>query len=208
MNLFGVLGSSRRKSCLMIILAGVIATGMRLSSLASNVTLAWDRSTDPMITGYNVYIGGASRDYTNLVDAGNSTSVMISNLAPGRTYYFAATTYSISGLESVYSSEAAYTVPQVTVSNQPPTLNLIADITINENAGTQTVDLSGISSGSQSEIQTLTVSAFSSKPSIIPNPTINYTSPNPNGILTFSPAANAIGTATITVMVDDGGVAG
>ena len=57
--------------------------------------------------------------------------------------------------------------------NQPPTLNAITNLTINENAGLQTVNLSGISSGAANENQTLTVTATSSKPILIPNPTVN-----------------------------------
>src|SRR5690606_36223882 len=72
------------------------------------------------------------------------------------------------------------------------------------NAGTQTVNLSGISSGAANENQTLTVSATSSNPALIPHPTVNYSSPNTTGSISFTPAANASGTATITVTVNDG----
>ena len=71
--------------------------------------------------------------------------------------------------------------------NQPPTLNALSNVTINENAGLQTVNLSGISSGATNEVQTLTVTAVSSKTGLIPNPTVNYTSPNTTGTLTFTP---------------------
>jgi hypothetical protein len=107
-------------------------------------------------------------------------------------------------LESDYSSEAVYTVPQ-TILNYQPTLDPIGNVTVNENTGPQTVDLTGISSGSPTEHQTLTVTAFSSDPKTVPNPTITYTSPNPNALLTFTPAPNAAGVVTMTVMVDDGG---
>jgi hypothetical protein len=207
MNVFGVSGFSRWRGIVTAVFIGLTTTGLRLSALANDVTLAWDPSTDPMVAGYNIYSGGASRTYTNLVDAGSATSATISNLVPGMTYYFAATTYTISGLESDYSAEATYTVPLGTnaVPNQPPTLDLIPNLTVNENAGPQTVDLSGISSGSPNQIQTLTVTAFSSDPSIIANPAITYTSPNPNGILDFSVAPNLFGAVTLTVMVDNGG---
>jgi hypothetical protein len=88
--------------------------------------------------------------------------------------------------------------------NQTPTLNAIGNVSINENAGLQTVNLSGISSGAANEVQTLTVTAASSNPALIPNPTVTYTSPNSTGSLTFNPAANASGSATITVTVNDG----
>ena len=97
----------------------------------------------------------------------------------------------------------------ITPVNQPPTLNAISNLTTNENAGQQTVNLSGITAGPANESsQTLTITATSSNPSLIPNPTVNYTSPNATGTLTFTPVTNAFGTATVTVVVkDDGGTA-
>ena len=78
-------------------------------------------------------------------------------------------------------------------------------MTINENAGLQTVNLAGITSGATNETQTLTVTATSSNPGLIPTPAVSYTSPNATGSITFTPVAYAIGSATITVTVNDGG---
>src|SRR5208282_1613955 len=89
--------------------------------------------------------------------------------------------------------------------NQPPTLNPINNLTINENAGLQTVNLYGITSGATNENQKLTVTATSGNTNLIPNPTVHYTSPNTNGSLTFTPVTNANGSAIITVTVNNGG---
>ena len=75
------------------------------------LTLAWDPSLDTNIAGCNVYYGVASRSYTNMVHVGKATNATISGLVEGATYYFAATAYSILGLESDFSNEASYTVP-------------------------------------------------------------------------------------------------
>jgi hypothetical protein len=75
------------------------------------VTLAWNPSTDPTVVGYNIYYGGASGSYTNMINAGNATTATISGLIPGTTYYLAATTYNSSSIESPFSSEVSYTVP-------------------------------------------------------------------------------------------------
>lgn len=91
--------------------------------------------------------------------------------------------------------------------NTPPTISRIDDVFIDEDAGVQTVKLSGISSGSARESQTLTVTARSADTALIPNPTVTYTSPGATGVLTFAPAANANGVTTITVTVNDGGAA-
>ncbi len=173
---------------------------------AASVTLAWDPSTDPTVSGYNLYYGGGSRNYTNLVDATAANSVSIGNLTAGATYYFAATAYTEAGLESDYSSEVTYAVPPGTnSSNVAPTVAQPANVVVNENCGPQTVTLTGISSGSPSELQTLTVSAFSSNPALIPQPAVSYVSPNSTAAVTFAPAANSYGTCTITVSVYDGG---
>ena len=157
---------------------------MQISAFANgSVTLAWNACTDPSVVGYNIYYGGASGAYTNEICAGNATNATISGLVEGTTYYFAATTYDASGTESPFSSEVSYLVPMnVPIVNQPPTLNAITNLTINENAGLQTVSLSGITSGATNENQTLTVTAVSSNTGLIPNPTVNYTSPNTTGL--------------------------
>ncbi len=107
-------------------------------------------------------------------------------------------------LDALYITSDSAFVPAGTSGNSRPTLNAISGLTINEDAGSQTVNLSGITSGSANENQTLTVIASSSNAGLIPNPSVTYTSPNATGTLAFSPVANANGSATITVTVNDG----
>jgi hypothetical protein len=196
-----------RRAILGFFLFNVLFAVMQLSAFATgSVTLAWNASTNSSTAGYNIYYGRASGAYTNPVNAGNATNVTISVLVEGTTYYFAATTYAASGMESPFSSEVSYTVPlAVSASNQPPTLNAINNLTINENAGLQTVSLSGITSGTTNENQTLTVTAASSNTGLIPKPTVNYTNANTTGNLTFRPVVNKTGTATLTVAVKEDG---
>jgi hypothetical protein len=49
----------------------------------------------------------------------------------------------------------------------------------------------------------LTITATSSNPGLIPTPTVQYTSPNVTGTLTFTPVANASGKARLSVTVSD-----
>jgi len=200
--LFVVPSEVRVRCAGLIALCGGLLALSPFSSLAGNITLAWDPGIDPSVAGYNLYYGPSSRNYTNSVLAGSATTVTVSNLAAGFTYYFAATAYDTNGIESDYSSEVT---GLVSAPNQPPTLNTLANVTINENAGLQTVALSGIGSGAANESQTLTVTAVSSNPGLIPNPAVAYTSPNATGSLTFTPVASAFGSATLTVTVNDGG---
>jgi VCBS repeat-containing protein len=85
-----------------------------------------------------------------------------------------------------------------------PTLDAIADQAIDEDAGVQTVNLSGISAGG-GESQALAVTATSSNTALIPDPTVSYTSPDATGSLAYAPVANQSGAATITVTVRDAG---
>jgi len=281
----------------------VIGT-LLLNSTVQAVTLAWNRNADSTTAGYKLYYGGASLNYTNVIDAGNTTNNTVSGLVQNSLYFFAVTAYNAAGLESDFSAELSYTVAAATnnsptisaianqtiarngvttaipftigdqetaasaltvsasstnsalvpnanivfggsgasrtvtvtpvanqvgtslitvtvndgnggtasepflltvaYSNAAPTLNLINNLTINEDAGLQTITLTGISSGSPNELDTLTVTAQSGNTGLIPTPTVTYTSPNATGTLQLTSATNTTGTATITVTVNDG----
>ena len=87
--------------------------------------------------------------------------------------------------------------------NSAPTLNPIASLTLADTATVQTVSLTGITAG-PNETQALTVTAKSSNTGIVPNPTVNYASPQTVGSLTISPVSGTNGSAIITVTVNDG----
>lgn len=88
------------------------------SLLASSVTLTWYPSPSSSIMGYIVYSGTASGNYTNKIDVGNNTTVTLSNLVAGSTYYFVVTCYNATGDESAPSNEASYSVP-LNATGQP-----------------------------------------------------------------------------------------
>jgi len=107
---------------------GVLLCGAAMSQ-AANVTLAWTPTGDPSVVGYRVYQGVASQTYTNMIDVGNATSVTVSNLVGGTTYYFAVTSYTSAGVESPFSGEITYT----------PGLPLHPQLQISFNASRQAV---------------------------------------------------------------------
>ena len=99
---------------------------------------------------------------------------------------------------------------EVTVNpiNDDPTLDSLSNLTIDEDATEQTVNLAGISSGGGEEEQPLRVTSISSDPNLIPKPTVTFSSAEATGSLRFIPVADQSGAATITVTVEDGGLDG
>jgi hypothetical protein len=90
--------------------------------------------------------------------------------------------------------------------NALPTIAAIGNVTINEDALLQTVNFSGVSAGGDTPAQAVAITVSSSNPTLIPTPTVSYTSPAASGSLSFTPAANLSGSSTITVTVRDSGL--
>ena len=87
------------------------------SAFAATLSLAWDPSSGPNVAGYKLYYGTSSRNYPYKVDTGKSTNCSLSGLTAGKKYYFAATAYDSSKVESDYSSEISYTVPTASTTS-------------------------------------------------------------------------------------------
>ena len=94
---------------IILVFAAILLSGM--PARAAEITLAWDPNVEPDLSGYKVYSGTASRNYSGTVDVGNWTRCVMGGLEPGRTYYFAAKAYNAAGSESDYSAEVVYSVP-------------------------------------------------------------------------------------------------
>jgi hypothetical protein len=89
----------------MLLVALVFALTPSRVAFASSLTIAWDPSVDPEVTGYVVLYGTQSGIYTTRLDAGGRTSQQVSGLTDGVTYYFAVEAYDTRGLFSVPSQE-------------------------------------------------------------------------------------------------------
>ena len=76
------------------------------NAYAAQVTLAWNASDGA--AGYKIYYGTVSKHYTSVVDVKNYLTYTFTDLPDGNTYYFAATAYDASYLESEYSTEVSY----------------------------------------------------------------------------------------------------
>lgn len=190
---------------------------------ASRITAAsfnanWQPSPGAYATGYLVEVvagaaefspgnflsaTGQSGQSSGIAVAGNATrSLRISGLNPTSPYRYRIIGTNLNG-PSTPSNEVNLTT-LASGQNAAPSLDPITDpAPLAENAGGQTIPLSGVSDGGELS-QTLTVTATSSNPQLIPHPTISYTSPSETGTLTFTPAPGSVGSAVITVTVNDG----
>ncbi|MDA9935206.1 tandem-95 repeat protein [Candidatus Marinimicrobia bacterium] len=86
--------------------------------------------------------------------------------------------------------------------NTTPTISAISDTTILEDAGQITIPISGITDGSDSETDSLFLSVYTNN-SNVENLTVNYSSPDSTGTVSFSFAEDSSGVAEITVKLED-----
>lgn len=86
--------SQRRAAVLLAAVLGILGAGVRAAQ-AGTVTLAWDPSPSPGVTGYRVFVGTESRRYTATYDVGPlQTSIVLSPLDDGLVHYFAVASMS------------------------------------------------------------------------------------------------------------------
>ncbi|MEN9574272.1 MAG: Hemolysin, plasmid [Verrucomicrobiota bacterium] len=93
------------------------------------------------------------------------------------------------------------------VINQQPTIGTLANLTIPEDSGLTNVNVTGLAPALSGEAtQSVTnVTATSSNPALIPNPTVTYTAGATTATLELTPAENLSGVVTITVIAQDNG---
>jgi hypothetical protein len=83
---------------------------------SKTLTLAWNANTPTNnaatnTTGYRLKLGYASKTYTQTTTLGNVTTVTLTGLVSGTTYYYAVTAYDSAGLDSPVSNEIVYQAP-------------------------------------------------------------------------------------------------
>jgi len=102
-------------------------------------------------------------------------------------------------------SDIATFIIKIGAINSPPTLDIIpGPITILEDSGEQLVQLTGISSGKNEELQELSILASSDKLELISELQIEYQQGSDTAQLRFVSKPNLFGVANITISVDDG----
>ena len=97
----------------------VAAAGAAPSPGLTNATISWlpptqrtDGSPVGPLSGYRIYYGTASQQYTATISVSNPglTTYVIDALDIGTTYYFAVTAVTPAGVESAFSPEVAATI--------------------------------------------------------------------------------------------------
>ena len=134
--------------------------------------------------GTNNVNEGGQYQFTD-VHAGNYTVRLIgsgADFSPGNNESFRTVTV-VSGTESFGNDFGIF--------NDVPTLAGISNVTINEDASQQTVNLTGITAGG-GETQPLRVTATSSNTDLILDPTVVYSNAAATGTLSFTSAGRSI----------------
>ncbi|WP_052263371.1 Ig-like domain-containing protein [Geobacter pickeringii] len=147
----------KTRSLQTFVILGILALGSSTACYAKDVSLAWDTSTNPNVTGYKIYyqadsataplLGTGAVQGASPISVGKITSTAITGLDSSKTHYFAVTAVDTAGKESPYSNEviAPETIPP-TVSVTAPaasatvtgTVNLTANAT--DNVGVSKVE--------------------------------------------------------------------
>jgi N-acetylmuramoyl-L-alanine amidase len=78
---------------------------------AQSATLAWDANKEPDVTGYNLFYGTSTQNYSVKLNVGKTTSYTVTGLDLSLDYFFAVQAYSSSGLTSGLSTEVKLPAP-------------------------------------------------------------------------------------------------
>jgi hypothetical protein len=80
-------------------------TWIQIFLFVVSVHLAWDANTEPALSGYKLYYGKATRNYSVAVDVGKVTDYVLTGVSEVNPIFFAVTAYDANRNESAYSEE-------------------------------------------------------------------------------------------------------
>ena len=147
-------------------------------------------------------VSGALPGGVTFTDNGDGSATIAGTADPGTVGTYPLTLTATNGIGAPVTQAFTFAVTE----NTPPTLDAVPDpAAIDEDSALQAVTLSGITAGA-GDSQPLAVTVASSDPTVIPVPTVTYTSPGATGTLQYTPVADASGATVITVTVTDGGL--
>jgi len=109
------------KNLLIILFSLFLSCFLSAAVYSAEVTLSWAKPADSRVAGYNVYCTISGTNFTptpeHQINSADQTSCLISDLIPGETYYFAASSFDSNGNESQLSDTSTYTVSGTTKSD-------------------------------------------------------------------------------------------
>jgi hypothetical protein len=122
-----------------------------IPAIAADVSLSWNPSSSPGVTGYRVYYGKSSRTYGTPIPIGNQTTYKVTGLADG-TWYFSVTAIDGKGNESGFSNEVIKVIGTTLITPVPcdingdkivsrPDLQALNDIILNKRPASSAHDL-------------------------------------------------------------------
>lgn len=173
-----------------------------LASIAygAQFTLTWtDNSTNE--TGFRIERAAglnATSGFAEIATVGaNVVTYVDAGLPNSTSYSYRLRAYNSAG-NSGYSNTASGTTP----ANTPPTITAIADLSINKN--TNTGALAFTIGDATTPAASLTLTKSSNNTTLVPNANIVFGGSGASRTVTVTPATNQIGTAVITIGVNDG----
>lgn len=111
----------------MVAVMVLLVFGSEARALQS-LAVGWNASTATNVSGYAVYYGSRSGDYTMRLDAGTNTAVVITGLEEGQTNYFVVKPYTAQQIEGPPSNEISFIVPGIIAVSQKATVKSPAQI--------------------------------------------------------------------------------
>ena len=97
---------------ILFLLFFLVFKNLKIEPTLGSASLSWNENKESNLAGYKIYYGQNPRNadcpkggYEKVVDVGKNAQYNISNLEPGKTYYFSVTSYNTSKKESCFSPE-------------------------------------------------------------------------------------------------------
>jgi hypothetical protein len=119
----------RTAFCVAIVVIAVALLGGTAAAAAATLTVAWDPSPDPSVSGYRVHVRTAGQQAVRVFDAGPATVFVFSAAQPAVTYSFAVAAYTLGGQTSALTGEITAMVPPDPLAGSLPPAAPVSDTT-------------------------------------------------------------------------------
>ncbi len=173
-----------------------LAASLTLAGISSlpvslhKVKLAWNTVAESGVSGYRLYVGTTSLQYTTTYDAGVTGVYAVTGIEAGKSYYFAVKAVSTSGLESDLSEELVVTISPSPVAASDR-YTAVGDNTL-------VVPAAGVLKNDKDVGSYVLTAVAASEPSH------GSMVLNSDGGFTYTPAAGFLGTDAFTYYANDG----